>query len=83
MRIVLDTNVVMSALLWRGTPYQLLAAIRQQPSVRRFRSAALLEGRCEFIAAPGLTAVKSLGTYFVLENRDSVLYDLRTPSGMS
>lgn len=29
MRIVLDTNVVMSALLWRGPPYRLLEAIRQ------------------------------------------------------
>lgn len=30
MRIVLDTNVVMSALLWRGPPYRLLEAIRQR-----------------------------------------------------
>jgi len=43
MRIVLDTNVVMSALLWRGTPYRLLAAIRQRPSAQLFSSTALLE----------------------------------------
>jgi hypothetical protein len=27
VRIVLDTNVVLSALLWRGTPYRLFDAI--------------------------------------------------------
>jgi predicted nucleic acid-binding protein len=30
MRLVLDTNVVISALLWRGTPYQLLTALRER-----------------------------------------------------
>src|SRR5882757_9829253 len=30
VRIVLDTNVVISALLWRGTPYRLLEAIGQR-----------------------------------------------------
>ena len=43
MRIVLDTNVVMSALLWRGTPYRLLDALRQQPGTQLYSSAALLE----------------------------------------
>jgi predicted nucleic acid-binding protein len=32
VRIVLDTNVVLSALLWRGTPYRLLDAIHQRNS---------------------------------------------------
>jgi predicted nucleic acid-binding protein len=32
VRIVLDTNVVLSALLWRGTPYRLLDAIQQRNS---------------------------------------------------
>ncbi len=43
MRLVLDTNVVLSGLLWRGTPYHLLEAIRQQPSLKIYSSAALLE----------------------------------------
>ncbi len=43
MRIVLDTNVVLSALLWRGTPYHLLAAIAQRSSVQLYSSTALLE----------------------------------------
>jgi putative PIN family toxin of toxin-antitoxin system len=38
MRIVLDTNVVMSALLWRGTPYRLLeelADVLTRPSATK------------------------------------------------
>lgn len=42
MRIVLDTNVALSALLWRGTPYRLLEAIRQRGDVQLISSAALL-----------------------------------------
>ena len=42
MRIVLDTNVVLSALLWRGTPYQLFQTIRRSEHVLLFTSAALL-----------------------------------------
>lgn len=42
MRIVLDTNVVLSALLWRGTPYRLLQAIQQQEHVQLYSSATLL-----------------------------------------
>ena len=29
LRVVLDTNVVISGLIWRGTPHQLLAALQQ------------------------------------------------------
>lgn len=43
MRIVLDTNIVLSALLWQGTPHHLLAAIRQQPGAQLYSSTALLE----------------------------------------
>jgi hypothetical protein len=35
LRIVLDTNVALSALLWRGKPYRLLEAIRQLSDVHR------------------------------------------------
>jgi putative PIN family toxin of toxin-antitoxin system len=55
MRIVLDTNVVMSALLWRGTPYQLLAAIRQRPSVQLFSSTTLLEELADVLTRPSAT----------------------------
>lgn len=43
MRIVLDTNVVISALLWRGKPFQLLEAIRQRGDMQLYSSAVLLE----------------------------------------
>ena len=43
MRIVLDTNVALSALQWRGKPYRLLEAIRQRSDMRLFSSPALLE----------------------------------------
>jgi len=52
MRIVLDTNVVMSALLWRGTPYRLLATIRLRPSVQIFSSTALLEELTDILTRP-------------------------------
>lgn len=41
MRLVLDTNVVASALLWGGTPRQLLQARREQ-RITLFTSLALL-----------------------------------------
>ncbi len=52
MRIVLDTNVVLSALLWRGTPYQLLAAIHQRSNVQLYSSAALLEELADVLTRP-------------------------------
>ena len=52
MRIVLDTNVVLSALLWRGTPYRLLQTIRQQEHVQLYSSAALLAELGEVLARP-------------------------------
>lgn len=55
MRIVLDTNVVLSALLWRGNPYQLLAAIRAQPNAQLFSSTALLEELADVLTRPAAT----------------------------
>jgi len=43
VRIVLDTNVVMSALLWRGPPYRLLETIRERAHLQLYSSAVLLE----------------------------------------
>ena len=50
MRIVLDTNVVLSALLWRGKPYRLLEAICQRSDVRLFSSPALLDELADVLA---------------------------------
>lgn len=55
MRIVLDTNVVMSALLWRGTPHRLLEAIRQHPNVRLYRSAVPIEELTDVFTRPAAT----------------------------
>jgi putative PIN family toxin of toxin-antitoxin system len=52
VRIVLDTNVVLSALLWRGTPYSLLQAIRRREHVQLFTSPALLEELGEVLIRP-------------------------------
>lgn len=55
MRIVLDTNVVISGLLWRGTPHQLLQAIHQRSDVRVFTSQALLEELTDVLTRPAAT----------------------------
>lgn len=52
MRIVLDTNVVLSALLWRGTPYHLLQTIRQREAIKLFSSAVLLEELAGILTRP-------------------------------
>jgi len=86
VRIVLDTNVVLSALLWRGTPYHLFQSIRQQEQVRVFTSAVLLEELAEVLIRPsptkrlniiGRTASDVLADYF---NLAEVVTPLATPS---
>lgn len=52
VRIVLDTNVVLSALLWRGTPHRLRETIRAQPSVQLFTSAVLLAELADVLSRP-------------------------------
>lgn len=52
VRVVLDTNVVLSALLWRGTPYHLLGAIRRHPDIRLFTTAPLIEELAKVLARP-------------------------------
>ena len=42
-RIVIDTNIVLSGLLWRGPPYLLLAQVGQSPGMQLFSSQALLD----------------------------------------
>lgn len=55
MRVVLDTNVALSALLWRGKPYRLLEAIRQRGDVQLISSAALLEELADVLTRPSPT----------------------------
>jgi putative PIN family toxin of toxin-antitoxin system len=55
VRIVLDTNVVLSALLWRGTPHRLLDAIRQRGEARLFTSPALLDELADVLTRPSAT----------------------------
>jgi putative PIN family toxin of toxin-antitoxin system len=55
VRIVLDTNTVVSALLWRGTPHTLLQTIRQQESHQLFSSTVLLTELAEVLVRPWAT----------------------------
>jgi putative PIN family toxin of toxin-antitoxin system len=50
---VLDTNIVLSALAWRGTSFRLLQAIRHQPEiVQLYSSEALLTELAGVLARP-------------------------------
>jgi putative PIN family toxin of toxin-antitoxin system len=55
VRIVLDTNVVLSALLWRGMPHLLLATIAQQSGIQLCSSPSLLEELAEVLSRPRVT----------------------------
>ena len=72
MRLVLDTNVVFSALLWRGKPYQLLDALRRRPDVYLFSSPALLEELADVLARP--LAAKRLALIGTTVNEVLALY---------
>ncbi len=52
MRLVLDTNVVFSGLLWRGSAYELLTAIRQASGARLFCSVGLIEELADVLGRP-------------------------------
>jgi putative PIN family toxin of toxin-antitoxin system len=55
VRIVLDTNVVLSALLWRGTPHHLLVTIAQRSNIQLYSSTALLEELADVLTRPSAT----------------------------
>jgi putative PIN family toxin of toxin-antitoxin system len=56
MRLVLDTNVVVSATLWRGATYQFLELVRQQSdSIRVFASAPLLTELADVLVRPAMS----------------------------
>lgn len=71
MRIVLDTNVVISALLWRGTPYQLLTLIRAQSEHQLFSSPVLLEELAGVLTRTAITKQLAL----IKQSAQSVLVD--------
>jgi uncharacterized protein len=74
MRVVLDTNVVTSALLWRGASYQLLQAIRQAPSIQLYTSAELLEELADVLSRPSLAGRLAV----IGRSADDVLLDYIT-----
>lgn len=53
MRLVLDTNVVLSALLWGGTPYRLLQ-LAEEGELQLFTSPVLAAELREILARPHL-----------------------------
>ena len=55
VRIVLDTNLVFSALLWRGATHQLLNALRDHPTAQLCSSTALLEELSDIHTRPAAT----------------------------
>ena len=55
MRLVLDTNVVFSALLWRGKPYALLQALRQLSGFQLFSSPVLVAELADVLSRPSAT----------------------------
>ena len=61
MRLVLDTNVVLSGVVWQGTPFRLLETIRQQPSVQLYSSTVLLEELADVLARPFATQRPLIG----------------------
>ena len=51
-RIVIDTNVVLSGLLWRGPPYDLLTYVSQNSSMQLFSSQVLLDELADVLTRP-------------------------------
>lgn len=71
-RWVVDTNVVVSALLWRGTPGRLIELAEEEQAVQLFTSRALLaelaatlakKKLTKYVAATGMTADQLLANY--------------------
>ena len=55
MRVVLDTNVIVSALIWGGLPFQLLQAA-EAGAITLFSSPVLLEELRDTLARPHLAS---------------------------
>jgi uncharacterized protein len=56
VRVVVDTNTLISALLWQGTPYKLFLALRDNNGIELFTSPALLAELADVLARPHLNA---------------------------
>ena len=52
MRVVVDTNTLISALLWQGTPYRLFVALRATDGIDLFTSPVLLAELTDVLARP-------------------------------
>ena len=62
MRIVLDTNTVVSALLWKGAPHVLLTTARERPDITLFSSPKLLAELADVLSRVKLaSAVRQSG----------------------
>ena len=59
MRLVIDTNTVISALLWTGVPHQLLAAARERRAITLHTSPNLL---AELVDVPARSKLASAVT---------------------
>ena len=55
MRLVLDTNVVFSALLWRGPPYRLLKLVQSRSNVQIYSSPVLIAELADVLTRPSAT----------------------------
>lgn len=56
MRVVVDTNTLISALLWQGTPYKLFLALRADNGIELFTSPTLLAELAAVLVRPHLNA---------------------------
>lgn len=54
-RIVIDTNLVLSGLLWRGQPHLLLTQVGQNPGMQLFSSQVLLDELADVLRRPSPT----------------------------
>lgn len=50
MRLVLDTNVVFSALLWQGAAHEFLHVVRSNPRIQLFSSVPLISELADVLA---------------------------------
>lgn len=63
MRVVLDTNIVISALLWRGTPYRLFEFLNARAETSIASSTPLIEELARVLTRPSMSRrLASIGT---------------------
>ncbi len=55
MQVVLDTNIIISGLLWSGTPYRLLHVIHQHSGIQLYSSTVLLEELTDVLTRSAMT----------------------------